>query len=192
MEKTLFETEVDHALEVLKSGGVILYPTDTIWGIGCDVTNENAVKRIYEIKKREDSKSMIILVADERDVLRYVAAPDLSVFDFIEEQTRPTTIIFEHAVGLPDNLVADDGSIAIRIVRDEFCRHLIKRLRKPIVSTSANISGNASPKNFLEISGEIRNTVDHIVKWRQDDVTIAQASQIIKWNNNGTRTVIRS
>jgi L-threonylcarbamoyladenylate synthase len=192
MEKTLFETEVDHALEVLKSGGVILYPTDTIWGIGCDVTNENAVKRIYEIKKREDSKSMIILVADERDVLRYVAAPDLSVFDFIEEQTRPTTIIFEHAVGLPDNLVADDGSIAIRIVRDEFCRHLIKRLRKPIVSTSANISGNASPKNFLEISGEIKNTVDHIVKWRQDDVTIAQASQIIKWNNNGTRTVIRS
>jgi L-threonylcarbamoyladenylate synthase len=192
MEKTLFETEVDHALEVLKSGGVILYPTDTIWGIGCDVTNENAVKRIYEIKKREDSKSMIILVADERDVLRYVAAPDLSVFDFIEEQTRPTTIIFEHAVGLPDNLVADDGSIAIRIVRDEFCRHLLKRLRKPIVSTSANISGNASPKNFLEISGEIRNTVDHIVKWRQDDVTIAQASQIIKWNNNGTRTVIRS
>jgi L-threonylcarbamoyladenylate synthase len=192
MEKTLFETEVDHALEVLKSGGVILYPTDTIWGIGCDATNENAVKRIYEIKKREDSKSMIILVADERDVLRYVAAPDLSVFDFIEEQTRPTTIIFEHAVGLPDNLVADDGSIAIRIVRDEFCRHLIKRLRKPIVSTSANISGNASPKNFLEISGEIKNTVDHIVKWRQDDVTIAQASQIIKWNNNGTRTVIRS
>jgi L-threonylcarbamoyladenylate synthase len=192
MEKTLFETEVDHALEVLKSGGVILYPTDTIWGIGCDVTNENAVKRIYEIKKREDSKSMIILVADERDVLRYVAAPDLSVFDFIEEQTRPTTIIFEHAVGLPDNLVADDGSIAIRIVRDEFCRHLIKRLRKPIVSTSANISGNASPKNFLEISGEIKNTVDHIVKWRQDDVTIAQASQIIKWNNDGTRTVIRS
>jgi L-threonylcarbamoyladenylate synthase len=192
MEKTLFETEVDHALEVLKSGGVILYPTDTIWGIGCDATNENAVKRIYEIKKREDSKSMIILVADERDVLRYVAAPDLSVFDFIEEQTRPTTIIFEHAVGLPDNLVAEDGSIAIRIVRDEFCRHLIKRLRKPIVSTSANISGNASPKNFLEISGEIKNTVDHIVKWRQDDVTIAQASQIIKWNNNGTRTVIRS
>jgi L-threonylcarbamoyladenylate synthase len=192
MEKTLFETEVDHALEVLKSGGVILYPTDTIWGIGCDATNENAVKRIYEIKKREDSKSMIILVADERDVLRYVAAPDLSVFDFIEEQTRPTTIIFEHAVGLPDNLVAEDGSIAIRIVRDEFCRHLIKRLRKPIVSTSANISGNASPKNFLEISGEIKNTVDHIVKWRQDDVTIAQASQIIKWNNDGTRTVIRS
>ncbi len=138
MEKTFFETEVEEALEVLKNGGVILYPTDTVWGIGCDATNEIAVKRIYQIKKREDCKSMIILVAEERDVLQYVAAPDLSVFNFIEEQTRPTTIIFEHAVGLPDNLMAEVGSIAIRIVRDEFCRHLIKRLRKPIVSTSAN------------------------------------------------------
>jgi L-threonylcarbamoyladenylate synthase len=150
------------------------------------------VKRIYQIKNREDSKSMIILVADERDILQYVAAPDLSVFDFIEEQTHPTTIIFEHAVGLPDNLVAEDGSIAIRIVKDEFCKHLIKRLRKPIVSTSANISGHASPKNFSEISDEIKKAVDRIVKWRQDDTTPSQPSQIIKWNNDGTRTVIRS
>lgn len=192
MEKNFFEAEVEKALEVLRNGGVILYPTDTIWGIGCDATNENAVKRIYEIKNREDSKSMIILVADERDVLQYVAAPDLAVFDFIEEQTRPTTIIFEHAIGLPGNLVAEDGSIAIRIARDEFCKHLVKRLRKPIVSTSANISGQASAKFFAEVSDEIRNSVDYIVKWRQDDVTPAQPSQIIKWNNDGTRTVIRS
>jgi len=192
MEQAFFEKEVEAALNVLRSGGVILYPTDTIWGIGCDATNETAVRRIYEIKKREDSKSMIILVADERDVLQYVAAPDLSVFDFIQEQTRPTTIIFEHAVGLPDNLVAEDGSIAIRIARDEFCRHLIKRLRKPIVSTSANISGQPSPKNFLEISEEIKSAVDHVVGWRQEDTTIALPSQIIKWNNDGTRTVIRS
>src|SRR6478672_2110490 len=116
MGKTFFEKEVEKALEILKSGGVILYPTDTIWGIGCDATNKQAVKRIYEIKNREDSKSMIILVADERDVLQYVAAPDLAVFDFIEEQVRPTTIIFEQAVGLPGNLVAEDGSVAIRIV----------------------------------------------------------------------------
>jgi L-threonylcarbamoyladenylate synthase len=192
MEKNFFEKEVEQALEILRKGGVILYPTDTIWGIGCDATNENAVKRIYQIKNREDSKSMIILVADERDILQYVAAPDLSVFDFIEEQTHPTTIIFEHAVGLPDNLVAEDGSIAIRIVKDEFCKHLIKRLRKPIVSTSANISGHASPKNFSEISDEIKKAVDRIVKWRQDDTTPSQPSQIIKWNNDGTRTVIRS
>ena len=192
MEKNFFETEVEQALEVLRNGGVVLYPTDTIWGIGCDATNENAVKRIYQIKNREDSKSMIILVADERDVLQYVAAPDLAVFDFIEEQTRPTTIIFEHAVGLPGNLVAEDGSIAIRIARDEFCKHLVKRLRRPIVSTSANISGQASPKFFAEISDELKKAVDHVVKWRQDDTTPSLPSQIIKWNNDGTRNVIRS
>jgi L-threonylcarbamoyladenylate synthase len=192
MEKSFFEQEVEEALKVLRSGNVILYPTDTIWGIGCDATNREAIRRIYQIKKREDSKSMIILVADERDVLQYVAAPDLSVFDFIEEQTRPTTIIFGHAVGLPDSLIAEDGSIAIRIARDEFCRHLMKRLRKPIVSTSANISGQASPKFFAEVSEEIKSAVDHIVKWRQDDTSIALPSQIIKWNNDGSYTIIRS
>ncbi len=186
-----FQKEVETALEVLRKGGIILYPTDTIWGIGCDATNGQAVKKIFEIKKREDSKSMIILVGEEKDVLQYVAAPDLAVFDFIEEQTRPATIIFEHAIGLPDNLVAEDGSIAIRIVRDEFCRHVIKRLRKPIVSTSANISGEASPKFFADIPDEIKHAVDHVVKWRQEDTTAALPSQIIKWNNDGTRTVIR-
>jgi L-threonylcarbamoyladenylate synthase len=192
MEKNFFEAEVEKALNVLRDGGVILYPTDTVWGIGCDATNREAVKRIYEIKNREDSKSMIILVADERDVLQYVAAPDLAVFDFIEEQTRPTTIIYEQAVGLPDNLVAEDGSIAIRIAKDEFCRHLIKRLRKPIVSTSANISGEPSPRNFMEVSNHIKTAVDHVVNWRQDDNSAALPSQIIKWDNSGTKTVIRS
>jgi L-threonylcarbamoyladenylate synthase len=192
METNFFETEVADALEVLRAGNIILYPTDTIWGIGCDATNEEAVRRIYEIKNREDSKSMIILVAEERDVLQYVAAPDLAAFDFIEEQTRPTTIIFEQAIGLPDNLIAEDGSVAIRIVPDEFCRHLIKRLRKPIVSTSANISGQPSPQNFSDISDDIKNSVDHIVRWRRDDTSIAQPSQIIKWNNDGTRIIIRS
>ena len=134
---------------------------------------------------------MIILVADERDVLKYVAAPDPAVFNFIESQTRPVTIIFEHALGLPGNLVAEDGSIAIRIVRDEFCRHLIKRLRKPIVSTSANISGESSPKNYSEVSDDIKTAVDHIVKWKQDDTSQAQPSQIIKWDNDGTRTILR-
>jgi L-threonylcarbamoyladenylate synthase len=191
MEKSFFEREIETSLDVLRNGGIILYPTDTIWGIGCDATNEKAVKRIYEIKNREDSKSMIILVADERDVLQYVAAPDLAVFDFIEEQVRPTTVIFEHAVGLPDNLVAEDGSVAIRIVQDEFCRHLVKRLRKPIVSTSANTSGQASPKFFDEVSDEIKIAVDHVVQWRQDDNTPSLPSKIIKWNNDGTHSIIR-
>ncbi len=188
----LFEQEVEKALQVLRNGGTILYPTDTVWGIGCDATNETAVRKIFEIKKREDSKSMIVLVADERNILQYVAAPDLSVFDFIQEQTRPTTIIFENAIGLPANLVAQDGSIAIRIVCDKFCKHLIKRLRKPIVSTSANISGEPTPQTFSQISQTIRQQVDHVVQWRQEDETPALPSQIIKWNNDGTKTIIRS
>jgi L-threonylcarbamoyladenylate synthase len=186
-----FEQEVDKALTALRQGKTILYPTDTIWGIGCDATNEAAVQKIYSIKQRPDSKSMIILVADERDILQYVAAPDLAVFDFIQEQTRPTTIIFENAIGLPDSLVAADGSIAIRIVQDEFCRHLVKRLKKPLVSTSANISGQPSPQSFSEIPGEIKQQVDYIVQWRQEDTTPAQPSQIIKWNNNGEPVFIR-
>lgn len=192
MDENLFHTEVEAALKVLRAGGLILYPTDTIWGIGCDATNEAAVRRIYELKQREDSKSLILLVADERQVLQYVASPDLQVFDFIEEQTRPTTIIFDGAVNLPDNLVAADGSIALRIVQDEFCRHLVKRLQKPLVSTSANISGEASPANFTEVAAAIRNGVDHVVKWRQEDLTPAQPSQIIRWHEDGNYTVIRS
>lgn len=192
MKKDFFETEVETALEVLRNGGIILYPTDTIWGLGCDATNAEAVKKIYSIKQREDTKSLIILMADEREILQYVAAPDLSVFDFIEKQTRPTTLIFENAVSLPENLIAQDGSIAIRLVGDEFCRHLIKRLRRPIVSTSANMSGHPSPQTFKNISEEIKSSVDHIVQWRQDDEAPAQPSQIIKWNSDGSYVVIRA
>jgi len=192
MDKFFFDTEVEAALNALRNGDVILYPTDTIWGLGCDATNAIAIKKIYSIKERADSKSLIILVADERQILQYVAAPDLSVFDFIEKQNRPTTIIFENAINLPDSLIAQDGSIAIRIVQDEFCRHLIKRLRKPIVSTSANISGQSSPQTFNDIVEKIKSSVDHIVQWRQHDQTPAIPSQIIKWNNDGSYVIIRS
>ncbi|ANE53080.1 L-threonylcarbamoyladenylate synthase [Flavisolibacter tropicus] len=187
-----FEDDIKRAIDVMQRGGVILYPTDTIWGLGCDATNEQAIKRIYEIKQRDDSKSLIVLMAEEKDVLQYVAAPDLAVFDFLEEQERPTTIVYEHAVGLPHNLVATDGSIGIRLTQDLFCRHLIKRFKKPIVSTSANISGEPSPQTFGDISPAIKEQVDYIVSWRQDDVAPALPSQIIKWNNDGTRIVIRS
>lgn len=192
MTNGLFDNEVEKALAVLRSGGIILYPTDTVWGIGCDATNEKSVRRIFELKQREDSKSMIVLVADERDVLQYVAAPDLAVFDFIQQQLRPTTIIYEGAIGLAQNLVAADGSIAMRIVRDEFCRHLVKRLRKPLVSTSANISGEKTPANFAAISEEIKKSVDYVVQWRQDDQSSSQKpSQIIKWQD-GVPVFIRS
>ena len=191
MSKDFFDSEVENALVVLRSGGIILYPTDTVWGLGCDATNKEAVQKIYALKKREDNKTMIVLVGDERQLMQYVAAPDLSVFDFIQQQTRPTTIIYEGALGLADNLVASDGSIAIRIVQDDFCRHLIKRLRKPIVSTSANISGAITPKTFSEISEEIKTGADHVVKWRQDDEQTSQPSQILRWKN-GQPFFIRS
>jgi L-threonylcarbamoyladenylate synthase len=178
-----FEKDIEKCLEVLRSGGLILYPTDTIWGIGCDATDENAVKKIYKLKKRNDEKAMVVLVADERDIMQHVAAPDLSLFDHLEETTKPTTVVYDGALGFADNLTGQDGSIAIRICKEVFCRHLIKRFRKPIVSTSANISGMPSPKKFKEITDEIKNGVDYIVKYKQDDETPAQPSSLIKWNN---------
>ena len=185
MTKELLDEEVQNALTILRSGGIILYPTDTVWGLGCDATNKQAVQRIFDLKKRDDSKSLIVLMADEREVMHYVAAPDLSVFDFIKQQIRPTTIIYENAIGFADNLLAEDGSVAIRIVKDDFCRHLVKRLKKPLVSTSANISNMATPATFAEISKEIRGGVDYVVKWRQDDNQPVQPSQIVRWKNGG-------
>lgn len=186
-----FESDIIACLQTLKNGGLILYPTDTIWGIGCDATNPSAVEKIYRLKKRPDEKSMIILVADERDVLDYVAGPDPAVFDFLRSTERPTTIIYDGAIGLADNLVSAEGAIAIRICKEPFCRQLLKRFRKPIVSTSANISGEPSPKIFKEIDPVIKKGVDSIVTYRQDDETISQPSSIIRWKNDGTKEVIR-
>ena len=178
-----FENDIEQCLKVLKDGGLILYPTDTVWGIGCDATNNKAVEKIYQLKRRPDNKAMIILVADEQDVLRHVAAVDLQVFEYLEKASKPITVIYDGAIGLANNLVAADGSIAIRICREIFCRHLIKRFRKPIVSTSANISGQSVPKTFADITSEINQGVDYIVRYRQDDNTAADSSSIIKWNN---------
>lgn len=177
------QPDIEQCLAVLRSGGLILYPTDTIWGIGCDATDPAAVEKIFALKKRPDEKAMIVLVADERDVLQYVASPDLSLFDHLQQRSKPTTVIYENAIGLADNLVAKDGSIAIRICNETFCKHLLKRFRKPIVSTSANISGQPSAKLFAEITEEIKNGVDYIVKYRQEDKTIAAPSSLIKWHN---------
>jgi len=191
MTKELFDEEVQNALTVLRNGGIILYPTDTVWGLGCDATNKEAVQKIFDLKKRNDNKSLIVLMADQREILHYVTAPDLAVFDFIQQQSRPTTIVYENAIGFADNLLAEDGSVAIRIVKDDFCRHLIKRLKKPIVSTSANISNMATPATFAEVSDEIKSGVDYVVRWRQDDNRPVQPSQIIRWQN-GAPMFIRS
>ncbi|MEP7377676.1 MAG: L-threonylcarbamoyladenylate synthase [Chitinophagaceae bacterium] len=186
-----FESDIQNCLGVLKSGGIILYPTDTIWGIGCDATNAKAVEKIFQLKKRPDEKAMIVLAAEERDVLKYVANVDLRVFDYLTENPKPVTVVYKGAIGIADNLVGKDGSIAIRICNDSFCKHLIKRFRKPIVSTSANISGQPPAKVFSEITDELKNAVDYTVKYRQDDQTIAAPSSVVKWNRDATVTVLR-
>jgi L-threonylcarbamoyladenylate synthase len=186
-----FEKDIESCLTVLRNGGIILYPTDTIWGIGCDATNSAAVERIYRLKSRPDHKAMIVLVAEERDILQYVAAPDMELFDYLEKTEKPTTVIYENAIGLADNLLGSDGSAAIRICRDEFCRNLIKRLRKPIVSTSANISGEPSPEYFTAIKDFIRDGVDYVPQYRREDDKPVQPSSIIRWKN-GTIEIIRS
>lgn len=185
-----FEKDIEHCLEVLRKGGLILYPTDTVWGIGCDATNDEAVEKIYALKQRPGHKAMIVLVADERDVLQFVASPDLQVFDYLQTAVKPTTVIYEGAIGLADNLLGEDGSIAIRICTDDFCRHLLRRFRKPIVSTSANVSGSSSNGLFTSISDSIKDGVDYIVQYRQNDKTIAEPSAVVKWEN-GAVTVIR-
>ena len=185
-----FENDIQNCLTVLKNRGIILYPTDTVWGIGCDATNAKAVEKIFQLKKRPDEKAMIVLVAEERDILKYVASADLRVFDYLQQNPKPTTVVYDGSIGLAENLIGKDGSVAIRICNDIFCKHLIKRFRKPVVSTSANISGQPVAQSFSEITDEIKNGVDYIVQHRQDDITIASPSSVIKWDN-GKITVIR-
>lgn len=190
MNRINFEADLEQALKVLHSGGVILYPTDTVWGLGCDATNAAAVEKIFNIKNRPSSKSLVILVADERAILQYTAAVDLEVFNYLDNETRPTTVIYNNAIGLAENVPSEDGSVAIRICKDEFCKHVIKRFRKPIVSTSANLSGEPAPSIFKEISTEIISKVDYTVNYRQNDESASAPSQIIKWDN-GSVVIIR-
>jgi len=183
--------EINKALKAVQEGCVILYPTDTIWGLGCDATNPDAIKKIYALKQRDDTKSLIILLAEARDIFRYVANPHPDIVSIVEKFDRPTTVIYEQAVGLPDNLVSSDGSIAIRVTRDPFCKSLIKRLKKPLVSTSANISGEPSPRSYSDISPAIKNGVEHIVALRQEEANDAPPSRIIRIDNDGNLSVIR-
>lgn len=183
--------DIKKALEVLQNGGIILYPTDTIWGLGCDATNEGAVEKIYSVKQRSDSKSLLVLVDSANRIPQYVdTMPDMA-WDLIELTNKPITIIYSKAKNLPQNLIAIDGSIGIRVASDEFCQKLIQRFKKPIVSTSANISGELSPGNFSEISKAVKSKVDYIVEHRQDDFSKASPSGIIKLGPGSEVKVIR-
>lgn len=183
--------ELKKAQEVLYNGGLILYPTDTIWGIGCDATNEEAVKRVYELKKRVDSKAMLVLVDNPAKLQFYVREVPEVAWDLVELAEKPLTIIYPGARNLASNLVAEDGSIGIRLTREAFSRSLCERFRKAIVSTSANVSGAPSPKNFSEISPEILNGVDYVVNFRREETAPAAPSSIIKLGLNGQVQIIR-
>ena len=183
--------DIKKALDVLRNGGIILYPTDTIWGLGCNAENEEAVKRIYEIKQRADSKSMLTLIDVPNRLEMYVTTVPEVAWDLVEQTDKPLTIIYPNAKNLAKNLIAEDGSVGIRLVNEPFCNQLISRFQRPIVSTSANISGQKAPAIFDEISQEIIDAVDYVVEYRQDDLTPAKASSIIKLNEGGLFQIIR-
>ncbi len=187
----MLQDEIKKAVEVLRKGGVILYPTDTVWGIGCDATNAEAVKRVYEIKRRADSKAMICLVDSEARLCRYVRNVADVTWDMIELATKPLTIIYDNATGLAENLLAEDGSVGIRVTREEFSKELCFRLQKPIVSTSANISGEPTAQKFDDIDEEIKNAVDYVVRYNQRCKEKHLPSSIVKIKENGEFVIIR-
>ena len=183
--------DIKKACEVLSAGGIILYPTDTIWGIGCDATTEKAVQRVYELKRRSDNKAMLVLLDSDAKLDRYVSdVPDIA-WDLIRLADKPLTIIYSNAKNLAPNLLAEDGSVGIRVTNEEFSQKLCERFRRPLVSTSANVSGEPSPANFGEISETIKKGVDYIVGYRQEDKTPAEPSHIIKLGAGGLVRVIR-
>ena len=183
--------DIRRAVEVMNQGGVILYPTDTIWGLGCDATNPEAVRRIYEIKQRTDAKALISLVDSETKVQFYVKEVPEVAWDVMELSEKPMTVVFDGGRNLAPNLLAEDGSVAIRITKEAFSKELCMRMKRAVVSTSANISGQPAPRCFSEISEEIKKAVDYICTSRQDEPPTQTASSIIKLGAGGEVTIIR-
>lgn len=186
-----FIPDITACLDVLKKGGLILYPTDTVWGLGCDATNETAVAKIYALKQRDEKKSMIVLLAEREDIPYYAKTPSEFIKNMMDTCVKPLTIIYPKATNLAPNVINEDNTIAIRIAKDEFCRTLIGAFGKAIVSTSANISGEKTPISFEQISAEVKSGVDYIVRYRQKDKVLSPPSRIIKWAENDEFTVIR-
>ena len=183
-------TEINNCIEVLSKGGLILYPTDTVWGIGCDATNELAVKKVYALKQREDSKALICLVGNDAMLERHVEQVPEVAYDILDLATKPTTIVYDNPIGLAKNAIAKDNTLAIRVASDKFCQYLINKFKRPIISTSANIAGEPTPKGFSEISKPILKGVDYIVNLQHDKKN-GPPSSIIKLSNDGTVKVIR-
>ncbi|MGS2761736.1 L-threonylcarbamoyladenylate synthase [Sinomicrobium sp. M5D2P9] len=184
------QDEINNAVSVLREGGLLLYPTDTVWGIGCDATNAEAVAKVYELKKRPDAKALICLVSDVPMLEKYIPEIADVIYDIIDLATRPTTIIYDNPVGIAPNLVAPDNTLAIRVASDTFCQRLIRKFGKPLVSTSANISGAPTPQSYAEISDEILKGVDYVVNLHRENKG-GQPSSIIKISKDGVVKIIR-
>ncbi|MCC8145065.1 MAG: threonylcarbamoyl-AMP synthase [Bacteroidales bacterium] len=185
------EEEIKRSCEILLKGGIILYPTDTIWGIGCDATNPEAIKKIYSIKQRVDSKSLLVLIDSENKLNYYIDDVPPIAYDLIELTNKPLTIIYSKARNVAPELIASDGTLGIRVTNETFSKELCRRLKKPLVSTSANISGEKSPSCFSEIKESIIRSVDYVVKYRQEEKNSNQASSIIKIDTDGVFKIIR-
>ena len=189
--KGQMDADIIQCLKVLSAGGLILYPTDTVWGIGCDATNEEAVSRVYQLKQRNDSKAFIVLIDSADHLDHYVVDVPAIARELIDVAVKPLTIIYEGAYNLAPNLLGAEDSVGIRIPNDEFCHRLCERFGKPIVSTSANVSGQPTAKIFAEIDDAIVGGVDHVVEYRRGDITPHQPSNIILLSRDGTFKIIR-
>lgn len=187
----MFKSEIPKALEVLNNQKILLYPTDTVWGIGCDATLEETVAKVFKIKQRLESKSLIVLVDDVKMLQKYIPNIPETVINLLSKTTKPTTVIYSNPIGLAKNVVSSVHTVAIRITKNEFCRELIEKFGKPIVSTSANISGNATPKSFKEIEKPILDSVDYIVNLKREEVN-KKSSTILKVDEQGEITVLRT
>lgn len=187
------QSDLEGAVRVLRAGGILLYPTDTVWGIGCDATNSKSVQKIFALKRRSDAKSMLVLVGEESELSRYVDVPEAAqqLLDAADE-SRPMTIIYPNASGVAEELIAEDGSLGIRVSHEAFSKALCEKLGKPIVSTSANISGEPTARYFGEISEAIKSGVDYICKYRQEDYTVHKPSSIIKVEKDNRFVIIRA
>ncbi|MGB3150443.1 MAG: L-threonylcarbamoyladenylate synthase [Maribacter sp.] len=182
--------EINKSIEALEKGGLILYPTDTVWGIGCDATNEAAVNKIYDLKNRDKNKALICLVGNDAMLEKYIETVSDLAYDIMDLSTKPTTIIYDNPKGIAQNLIVADKTLAVRVASDKFCQYLINKFKKPIVSTSANIEGSATPKSFKEIDRAILTGVDYVVNLHRE-TTVSNSSSIIRLGNDGTVIVIR-
>ncbi len=191
MRQSPFQVDIIKAIEVLRNGGIILYPTDTIWGLGADATNCSAVEKIFSIKQRDKSKSLIIFIDNEDKLFDYVEEVPPLTWELLKYADSPLTIVFPKGKNVCSSILAEDGSIAIRIPKDDFSHNLVRSFGKPIISTSANFSGKMPPVNFLDIDEDLIKKVDYVVKWKQSDRNRAKPSKIIKLGYNNEFKIIR-